>query len=67
MSNWKVEVGVLQTCTAEANVHRHSPGLRHTNLDILSIDETNLDQEFGTEISATLGFPLLVPLDMKID
>jgi hypothetical protein len=42
-------------------------GLRQTNLDILSIGETNLSQEAGTEISGTLGFPLLVLLDMKID
>jgi hypothetical protein len=42
-------------------------GLRQTNLDILSIHETNLSQESGTEISGTLGFPLLVLLDMKID
>jgi hypothetical protein len=42
-------------------------GLRQTNLDILSIDETNFSQESGTEISGTLGFPLLVLLDRKID
>jgi hypothetical protein len=67
MSKWKVRVGVLQNCRARANLRRHSPGLRHTNLDILSIDKTNLGQEFGTEISGTLGFPPLVLLDMKID
>jgi tetratricopeptide (TPR) repeat protein len=42
-------------------------GLRQTNLDILSFDEKNISDSVGTEISGTLGFPLLMLLDMKID
>ena len=42
-------------------------GLRQTNLDILSFDEKNVSDSVGTEISGTLGFRLLVLLDMKID
>lgn len=42
-------------------------GLRQTNLDILSIDEKPLSDSVGTEISGTLGFRLLMMLDVKID
>jgi Tfp pilus assembly protein PilF len=42
-------------------------GLRQTNMDILSFDEKNISDSAGTEISGTLGFRLLVLLDIKID
>jgi len=42
-------------------------GLRQTNLDILSVDERSLSDSVGTEISGTLGFRLLMMLDMEID
>jgi Aspartyl protease len=42
-------------------------GLRQTNMDILSFDEKNMSDSVGTEISGTLGFRLLMLLDIKID
>jgi hypothetical protein len=42
-------------------------GLGQTNLDILSFDEKNISDSVGTEISGTLGFRLLMLLDMRID
>jgi len=41
--------------------------IQQRNLDIVSIDMKNMSNNFGTEISGTLGFAMLRMLDIKID
>jgi tetratricopeptide (TPR) repeat protein len=41
--------------------------IQQRNLDVISVDTTNISNNAGTEVSGTLGFAMLRLLDIKID